>query len=175
MIHRLSSFGNDNIRGCHIEYFENRITSQKENTISDISSAPNYYAWLTLVTEHVFWKMRQVCYRQTRLTDNLALSYNDLITKFCDICRNQNVFSEEELGSLFKLACKILEIRHALIHRGFPNLFPVMYRDGHVRNMPKFTKGDPKAKFTEASAREAIEWYENPQNFDIIKKGVVTK
>ena len=167
----LGGVGNDNIRAAHAEYFENRILEKKEHTTSDITLAPNYYAWLCLITEHVFWRMRQFCYRQSDLEHEiLALNYNTLIAKYFDVCRDCNLLSDEELRHLYELVVKVLELRHAVIHKGFPNLLPVTLTDRHVRNLPKFSQIDASAKFTEASMTETIEWYSNPQNYAKIKE-----
>lgn len=167
----LGGIGNDNIRGAHIKYFEEKLIEEKEFLRDGVSSAPNYYAWLSLTAEHVFWRMRHFCYRNSELEhDNLALMYNDLIFRFCDGCRELGLFSDDELRSLFELAVKVLELRHALVHRGFPNLLPIMYTEKNVRNMPKFNKDEENVKFTEHSSRQTTDWYSNPQNFNSIKE-----
>ena len=167
----LGSFGNENIRGHHIAYFEKQVIGNNESRQKEVSLAPNYYAWLCLMTEHLFWTMRSFCFRQNEFAhDNLALMYNELITKFCDTCRDLGSFSETQLQNLFEIAIKLLEIRHAIIHKGFPNLLPIVFEDKHVRDKPSITKGGPREKFTENSTRESIEWFSNPQNFTEIKK-----
>ncbi|MBA7645758.1 hypothetical protein ES703_53516 [subsurface metagenome] len=109
--------------------------------------------------------------RQSELQhDDLTLMYNDLITKYCDTCRKLGSFNDVQLKNLFEKAVKVLEIRHAIIHKGFPNLLPIIFEDEHVRNKPSITKGGPKEKFTENSTRETIEWFSNPRNFYEIKK-----
>ena len=167
----LGSFGNENIRRSHIAYFEKQLNENNESRQRDITLAPNYYAWLCLITEHLFWMMRRFCFRQNEFEhDNFALMYNDLITKFCDTCRSSGLFSDTQLQHLFEIAIKLLEIRHAIIHKGFPNLLPIAFESKHVRNKPSMTKGGQQEKFTEISTRESIEWFSNPQNFTEIKK-----
>lgn len=167
----LGVFGNDNIRGHHIAFFKENLIENNEFRQNGISTAPNYYAWLCLMTEHLFWAMRSFCFRQNELkNDDLTLMYNDLITKFCDTCRNQGSLTDAQLKNIFNKAVKVLELRHAIIHKGFPNLLPIFFEDRHVRNKPSITKGGPKDKFTETSTKETIEWFSNPKNFYEIKK-----
>lgn len=165
----LGVFGNENIRGHHIKYFEDKVMEHKENTIKDITLAPNYYAWLCLITEHIFWLMRSFCFKKTELEhNNLTLLYNETITKFCDTCRNLELFSVHELKTLYETAVKVLEIRHAIIHKGFPNLLPAIFEEKHVRKKPAFTEKDRREKFCELTTREVIAWYSNPSHFDDI-------
>ncbi len=167
----LGSFGNENIRGHHIAYFEKRLIEENETIQKDVTLAPNYYAWLCLMTEHLFWIMRNFCFRQNEFRhDNLVLMYNELITKFCDTCLSLGSFSDNQLEKLFEIAIKLIEIRQAIIHKGFPNLLPVVFENKHVRNKPNKTKGGPKEKFSEDSTRKSIEWFSNPKNFAEIKK-----
>lgn len=162
----LGSFGNENIRGQHIAYFEKRLIEENEDTQKDVTLAPNYYAWLCLMSEHLFWMMRNFCFRQNAFShDNLVLMYNELITRFCDTCLSLGTFSEKQLQNLFEIAIRLLEIRHAIVHKGFPNLLPIVFENRLVRNKPSKIKGGSKERFTEESTRGSIEWFSNPQNF----------
>ncbi len=167
----LGAFGNENIRGHHIEYFENELLRKNENELEDITLAPNYYAWLCLMTEHLFWAMRKFCFTQNEFEhEKLTLIYNDLITNFCDTCRDLGFFSESNLTDLFEKAVKVLEIRHAIIHKGFPNLLPIVFENKHVRKKPAITRKGAKERFSEESTRATVEWFSKPSNFHEIKK-----
>jgi hypothetical protein len=169
--HVLGAFGNENIRGNHIKYFENELLKKNEDKFEDITSAPNYYAWLCLMTEHLFWAMRNFCFQQSEFEHKkLTLIYNELITNFCDTCRNMGVFSESKLKDLFEKAVKVLEIRHAIIHKGFPNLLPIVFENKHVRNKPAITQGGKKERFSEESTRATVKWFSKPSNFHEAKK-----
>jgi len=163
----LGSVGNENIRGHHIKYFEEKIVSENEESCNDVATAPNYYAWLCLISEHVFWLMRHFCFRQDDLSgDDLSLQYNDIVTAFCDKCRELNLFLENDLKELYGLMVKVLYLRHALVHNGFPNLLPAGCETLQVRNMPFFSKTqNSPLKFTEDEAREIVSWYSKPGNF----------
>ena len=167
----LGGFGNDNIRNSHIKYFEEQLIHHNEHSQTEISSAPNYYAWLCLNTENIFWHMRNFCYKHNSFTeeDNLLMMYNDLITKFCETCSNLNKYTDNELESFYIKAVKLLEVRHAIIHKGFPNLLPVVFENRHVRNKPVTADGN-QVKFTEESTRESVQWFSDPTNFSEIKK-----
>ena len=167
----LCGFGNDNIRGTHIKYFENKLVEDSEDKYNDLAYSPNYYAWLCLYTEHIFWYMRNFCFKNNEFDHNdFLLMYNDLIIKFCDTCRDKNLVPDEELELLFNRAVKVLEVRHAIIHKGFPNLLPIVFEDKHVRNKPSFKKGEIKVKFSEESTRASVEWFSNPSNYSKIKQ-----
>jgi len=97
--------------------------------------------------------------------DNLNSSYNDLITKFCEICRNLGIYSEEEIKDIHTKIVKILVIRHAVIHHGFPNIFPIVLKEENIRNQPPITKNGKKDKFSQDYMIEVIAWYSNPKNF----------
>jgi hypothetical protein len=115
--------------------------------------------------------MRNFCFTQNEFEhEKLTLFYNDLITNFCDSCRNVGVFSESKLRDLFEKAVKVLEIRHAIIHKGFPNLLPIVFGSKHVRKKPAITRGAAKERFSEESTRVTVEWFSKPSNFHGIKK-----
>lgn len=142
--------GNKNIRGCHIQYFERKVLECRENTVDDIASAPNYYAWLWLYTEHIFWTMREFCFRQGELAErDLDQEYKKLVDKFCGLCRGLGEWSDEDLNVLFGIVNKVLRLRHAFVHNGFPNLLPATLKETRRTNQ----------------AQEAIAWYSDPTNF----------
>ena len=60
-------------------------------------------------------------------------------------------------------------IRTPIIHKGFPNLLPIVFEDNHVRNKPAMTKNSPKVKFDEESTKETITWFSHPKNYNEIK------
>jgi len=161
----LSSLGNDNIRGNHIYYFENRIFECKENEGKDLSLSHNYYAWLCLISEHIFWLMKAFCFKQSDLNEeNLALGYDKLIKTFCEICLKIG-YTEQEIKDIYTKIVKVLVIRHAVIHLGFPNLFPIELKEDKIRNKPSITKNRRKEKFSKVNMEKTIAWYSNPQNF----------
>lgn len=167
------SLGNENIRSHHIKFFEKELLRHNENQENTVVSAPNYYAWLCIITEHLFWKMRSFCFSQNEFNQpSYILLYNELITQFIDTCRKLDCYSESELKTLFEIAIKLLEIRHAITHKGFPNLLPESFENKAVKNRkkPAFSQDETQEKFTEASTRKTIDWFKNPQNFAAIKE-----
>ena len=167
----LGAFGNENIRGHHIKYFEDQLIENNENTVKDVTLAPNYYAWLCLMVEHIFWIMRSFCFKQSELDqENLNLLYNNSITKFISIIRELRVFSNPALENLYELSVKVLTIRHAIVHKGFPNLLPVTIEERHLRNKPSFDQDTEKEKLNKTDIKEIIKWYSHPRNFHRIKE-----
>lgn len=168
----LGSLGNANIRWQHIKYFEEKILSENEETC-DVVKAPNYYAWLCLITEYIFGLMRHFCFLHDDLkSNNLNFKYSEISTAFYDKCAKLNLYAEIELEELHTLIIKILYLRHALIHNGFPNLLPA----AHESFQKKRNKRSPSKKqkhftnFEENKAREIISWYSNPGNFKLAKE-----
>lgn len=163
----LASFGNENIRGQHIKYFEERVTSAREEGTVDVNTAPNYYAWLCLISEHVFWLMRNFCFTHDDLKgEDLTLQYNEVVTAFCEKCRALGLLSRPDLEELYGIIVRILYLRHALIHNGFPNLLPAGCENLEKRNVPCFLKTQQsRLKFNENEARELVSWYSKPRNF----------
>jgi hypothetical protein len=51
MAHVMGSSGNLNIRGHHLKYFEDQILNLNEYKEKDVTSAPNYVAWLFLMAD----------------------------------------------------------------------------------------------------------------------------
>lgn len=164
------TFGNENIRSNHIEYFESRIHENKEDEKKELTLAPNYYAWLILLVENTFWLLRDFCFRRSDLDEeNLGLDYGPIVTKFCEMMKGANKFSEEELDQLYEILIKILEIRHAITHKGFPNPIPVVLEKSRSRKKPARAEGDLREYFDEATTKEVVAWYSDPRNFRDIK------
>lgn len=155
VVNFIGVFGNENIRGCHIQYFEQRVVEARENTKDHITSAPNFYAWLWVYAEHVFWDIRGFCYRHGKLVDtDLDMEYAKLVRTFGTLCRTLKLCSNEgQQSEVLRIVSKTLLLRHAFVHRGFPNLLPATSKD----------KRETK------KSREAISWYSNPRNFEEIR------
>ncbi|MBC8317409.1 MAG: hypothetical protein H8E41_05850 [Desulfobulbaceae bacterium] len=167
----LGVFGNENIRGHHIRFFEDKIIEYGESSFESVTQTPHYYAWLCLMTEHLFWLMRQFCFKQNELKKgNLSLDYNNIIATFCEKCREDKLFSEEELARLYEVIIKILEIRHAITHKGFPNLLPELLDTSNSRKKPKFKEKGYPVHFNEINTKKAVNWFSDPRNFSEIKK-----
>jgi hypothetical protein len=171
----LSVFGNENIRENHVAYFEKILIEQNEHVLEDISVAPNYYAWICLSVEHVFWIIRGFCFKQAEVnSENLMLSYNDLVIRFFEVCDDNKLISESERENLYISIVSILDIRHAIVHKGFPNLLKTANIDKFKKLKPKSKKSSPKMYFTEPETKAILRKYTLPRNFSEIKNEIDT-
>lgn len=168
----LGSLGNANIRWQHIKYFEEKILSENEERC-DVVKAPNYYAWLCLITEYIFGLMRHFCFLHDDLkSNNLNFKYSEITTAFYDKCTKLNLYTKIELVELHNLIVKTLYLRHALIHNGFPNLLPAAHEIFQKKRNKRSPLNTQKLfiNFEENKAREIISWYSNPMNFKPAKE-----
>ena len=108
----LSVFGNMNYLSGFIKHLESEIyrTGEFRNFLSE---APNYYNWLCIASEFVFYKIREVNYYKN---NNLHV-FDDGYKKLLD-----QLFEDKNIDN--NLKSKIIyfaKIRHILTHKGFPN------------------------------------------------------
>ena len=165
------SNGNLNIRGNHIVYFESRVLSEAEEKQKDVTTAPNYYVWLCLVSEYVFWLLRDFCFWQTDFKeDNLVLGYKNIIELFCQKFREFSSCSGNDLKELYDILVKFLYLRHSMIHNGFPGILPAGIKSSQKRKLPKIPDfseyGDT---FEQNEAKKIIRWFSRPANFQEAK------
>ena len=168
----LGSFGNNNIRGCHIGYFEQRLIETKEHQKSTLASAPNYFAWVIIFSEHIFWLIREFCYHQHELKtpSNLTSDYKTLLRVFTDKCDKISCYSEEEIEEMFETIIKVLIVRHAFVHGGFPNILPATLEALlKKKHRPTRHKADLTKNYSEEEVKKVIDNYSNPMNFKEIK------
>ena len=95
-----------------IEYLETEIYRKSEHH-NYLHEAPNYYNWLCIASEFVFYKIREVNYYKNNNHD----VFNDSYKKLLD-----NLFEDKSIDQ--ELKNKIIyfaKIRHILTHKGFPN------------------------------------------------------
>jgi len=111
-IDTLSVFGNMNYLSGFINHSESEI--YKNNEFNNfLHEAPNYYNWLCLTSEFIFYKIREVIYYKNNNHDVFNDSYKKLLDE---------LFSERDFN--LKLKEKIIffaKVRHILTHKGFPN------------------------------------------------------
>ena len=107
--------------------------------------------------------MRSACFKQKGLqSENLMLNYKELVTRFVELCNCTDQIPDDECERLDNIVSKILLLRHAIIHKGFPNILPVAFENKYRRYWPKQVK--------EAQVKKLFDWYSNPSNFNEIKE-----
>lgn len=160
---------NESIRYHHIRYFEKQITEYREDSLDDIAAAPNYYAWLWLRSEGVFWQIRRFSFlRDVSTEDDLDAGYNNLLDRFHKKCRDLNLWNEDELYRMIEVVDKILELRHAIVHKGFPCVLPAASTT--ERPKPACLKERGRALFTDCNTCDVLSGYLDPRKFADIKK-----
>ena len=167
----LGSFGNNNIRGCHIGYFEKKLIEENENQKSSLASAPNYFAWVVIFSEHIFWLIREFCYHQHELKtpSNFSSDYNTLLRVFADKCDKISGYSENEIEEMFECIIKVLIVRHAFVHGGFPNILPATMVALNKQHRPTRQKADQCKGYSKEEVKKVVDTYSNPMNFSEIK------
>jgi hypothetical protein len=163
MAHVMGSLGNLNIRGHHLKFFEDKILESGENRENDVTNAPNYVAWLFLMTDYLFWEIRSVCYRYSDFDHDLFdLSYNRLIEVFFVTCEKLGKCSHIDKDQIAAQLISLLDLRHTLIHKGYPNLLPItMKRPGKKPAIEASGSVNFDADYTKRN----MSYYSDPRNF----------
>ncbi len=166
----LGSFGNSNIRGHHIKYFEDRIKELMEEQNKDVVESPNFYAWLCIFSEHIFWLLRKFCMRHEAFNaEHLDLQYTKLVTTFFDCCRKLGRHSDDDINETYDKIAEVLMLRHAIIHRGFPNTLPISLSNQRSYSKPSPTNGARGGSYSKEDLKSIIDKFSNPQNFESIR------
>lgn len=168
----IGSLGNNNIRGCHIGYYEKKIIEYKEFQSSALASCPNFYAWLIIFSEHIFWLIREFCFHQHNLQapSNFNADYNKLLRIFADKCSKLSCYSPQELEDIFNEIVTILIVRHSHAHGGFPNTLPATLEFLKKVKRPTATKSKTDNGYSITEVKNIIIFHSNPMNFYKIKK-----
>ena len=167
----LGSFGNNNIRGQHINFLETKLTDNKEHKCPHISKTPFYYSWLLLFIEHVFWLIREFCFHQENLrSDHFNLDYSKLIRVFVDQSKKLPCYSDEDIEEIYSNIVNLIIIRNSHVHGGFPNALPETLK--RLKDIEKPLRDDKGQKeyYTKEEVVEILRFHENPMNFNEIKK-----
>jgi hypothetical protein len=106
--------GNTHILFAYLSYFENQIESTKEY-YRDISQSPNYYAWLSLASHLIYYRISELLYFNEKNADVFNWGYSQLVEKLFTL-QSIALSNEEKEGVIL-----FVEIRHSLVHKGFPN------------------------------------------------------
>lgn len=145
----LSSLGNNNVVGRFIAHYETCIKSDKEQQKS-LSDTPNYFAWLSVSSEHILYSLRMLLFWKTQDSEVFDLAYSKLIDRSFD----EFAFNEEEKEKVLLFT----RIRHLIVHKGYPN--PHVAPSKNSRNI---SKGQ---KFNEEEIFRLSAKLRNPRNFD---------
>jgi len=165
------SFGNNNIRGHHIHFLETKITDSEENKCPYISEAPFYYSWLMLITEHIFWLIREFCFKQDNLrSDHFNLDYSKLVRVFVDKSKKMSCYSDGDIEKTYGYIVNLLIVRNSHVHGGFPNALPETLKRLKKIDKPLHDDNGEKVYYTEEEVVEILNYHENPMNFNKIKK-----
>jgi len=148
----LSVFGNTNYLDGFIYHLEAQIELREEFK-RPLNEAPNYYAWLSMTSERIFYRIREVHF--SKYKDNEVFDHQ--YKKLLDSLFNDIDFHREQKESIILFA----KIRHILVHKGFPN--PHIVPAGNLRPI---TKG---VVLTPEETKEVCEYLFNTSNFNTLK------
>ena len=95
-----------------IGYFEKQIEKNGE-VEKYLVDAPNYYAWLHIASEHMFYRIKELFYVNTEDHKAFDLPYMTLLTQLL----NDYSLTKEQIEAVLLFA----KIRHLLVHKGFPH------------------------------------------------------
>ena len=108
----LAVFGNSNHFAGFLKYYETEIEKRCELEKS-LAKAPNYYAWIHIAAEQVFYSIREMIYINDKDEKAFDLSYKSLLNSLF----SKSHLSREQVEAILLFA----KIRHLLVHKGFPN------------------------------------------------------
>jgi len=110
----LAVLGNSNHLLGFIEHYEAQIEVRRGEA-SSLSYAPNYYAWLSVTSEYVYYAVKQLVFLRSQASDTAV--FNLTCTKLL-----------EQLWAIAGVTQRLKDdillfarIRHLLVHKGFPN------------------------------------------------------
>ncbi len=105
-------FGNSNVFNTLLKTYQNGFESNKEYGKS-LEDAAHYFAWINIVPERVFYRIREMIYINTE--DHTV--FDQPYRKLLDHLIQEHSLTDEELQSILLFA----KIRHLIVHKGFPN------------------------------------------------------
>ena len=167
----LGVIGNNGIRAHHIKFFEEKILELQEDKTNDICLAPHFYAWLSLCCEHLFWLIREFCFKQHNFQDtSLVNQYNPLIRHFISKCRQLACYTDQEIEDIYKNIEFFLIVRHLYVHGGFPNFLPRSKKDVDKYRRPLPSDCTENNKYNIVEVEKVIGMASRPDNFCLLKK-----
>ena len=108
----LTVFGNSNHLGGFLQDYERGI-DQNNEIEKPLTKAPNYFAWINVASEQVFYRIRELIYVNTEDDQVFDASYKSLLDHVIESYR----LTVEQIDAILLFA----KIRHLLVHKGFPN------------------------------------------------------
>lgn len=116
LVESLSGFGNSNHWGVFLSSYEKGIEENNEVDMP-LAQAPNYFAWINIACEQVFYRIREMIYVNEENYDVFDWPY---------ICLVDHIFdnyepTDEQKESILLFA----KIRHLIVHKGFPNPYTI--------------------------------------------------
>ena len=153
----LSVSGNSNHLGGFLSYYEQQIEERSE-TGRPLTDAPNYYAWMHIASEQVFYRIRELIY----FNANDETAFDKEYKKLLNIAFNNYKFSPDEKETIVLFA----KIRHLLVHKGFPNPHVTPSNRGNeIAKGHPFTKEDVWILVNKL--REPSTFHELSEKYDI--------
>lgn len=153
VIELLTSIGNETHLTSYISYFESQIEKNEEyNRL--LTQSPNYYVWLYLTSDFIFYSIRQLLYWNNNKDEKF---FDETYKKLLDQLFEQCQFEDKTKECIILFA----QIRHLLVHKGFPNL-----HSAPIKNSRPLAKG---INFDEAEIFRVSEKIKSPQEYKALK------
>ena len=124
----LSAIGNKNHTAAFLDHYSSEIERNSEQD-KGLHDAPNYYAWLSVTSEHILYSARMYIYRVTTNQAVFDYTYKETLDWFHG---NSHPLSSNAFDNLVLFT----KIRHILVHKGFPNTHEIP-----ANNTRPITKG----------------------------------
>jgi hypothetical protein len=108
----MSVFGNSHYQSDFLAYYESQIQENSE-TSKLLTQAPNYYAWIHIASENVYYRIKEMIYVNETNIESFNFPYKRLL----DHLFSSHDITQEQKDAILLFA----KIRHLLVHKGFPN------------------------------------------------------
>jgi hypothetical protein len=147
----ISAIGNENILWRHVLALEEDIKVKKEYTVSDLTTAPHFAAWIRMITEYICNSLFHAYFQMTLDQKVYDDKFDDIVEKIKTVHMENPSYlgaSHNALDNMVVLIKVFVDLRHCFQHGGLPNISRTL----------KYTTAD------------RIDYLLDPRNFDEIRK-----
>jgi len=133
-----ADMGNISYIGTYISYFESQIEVRNEEN-SYLSDCPNYYAWLLITSEHLYYRVKRLLFFKNKDHSIFNKPYKETLDMLFEDDEYKTKINDDTKKNIELFA----QIRHLLIHKYFPNPLKATTCDERkLTSEIKYTKED---------------------------------